>query len=343
MKAKTRLRISGSSATLALSCAHWVGKEVEEEEQSDIATEGVRLHALAEAILRGEVDPDSLTDIQDQRCARIVKGVMAQPGFEVLSLESAWAYSTETSTCRPIDTGGHHRNYGELSSDEIPFTIDLIYSFEADGKLEVVVCDWKFGPAGLSHYTAHTSAQLALGAAAATVASSDGATKLEFRALDGSVSDYIINDRLTNQLLGKLGQITGEAKPGDHCTFCKYKPQCSAGQAIMLAPIQELLASDTYKLSRHLESEDHARWTLFALGRIEREVEDIKQQVKEYAKTHTLVDKDGRVYEERKTAGGYSLSASKFSKDELRALESQGKATYYDDRSRWGWYKKGSK
>jgi hypothetical protein len=78
---------------------------------------------------------------------------------------------------------------------------------------------------------------------------------------------------------------------------------------------------------------------LIALARIDRESKAIKENIREYAKTTPLVDKDGKVYTYREyPANGYTIQAAKFSNEELEAFVRQGKATRREAMGRWDFY-----
>lgn len=339
-KPKVKLRVSGSSAQLASKCAHWVNKEVEPEEQSELASEGTRLHALAEVLITGEVLASELSDPSDLAVARVVRELTDTPGFEVIALEQAYAFDVVTHEVRDIEAV-EHRDYGHLAETEVPFTTDLIYKIGT----QVYVRDWKFGPKGVSHYDSRGHAQLILAALAAAHVQKIPVDKIigEFCALDGTIDASPITSPqvydLTTRLTLALTRVNTDTMPGDHCTFCKYKPHCSEGVAELFAPITKA-AGTRVELTDRIQSPDHAMKMLVAFRYISREVDRLKDVVREYAKHIPLVDKDGKVYEFREfKTNGYTIQAAKFSNNELEELVSQGKATRRESSGRWDFYK----
>lgn len=341
MSNKVRLQISGSNAQLATQCAHWVGKEVLEKPAPDVALEGVRLHALAECILRGEVDESSLSHASDKAVAKRVREVMGQPWFEVVCAESAFVYNVMSASIRQVDTGGEHRNYGLVSGDEVPFTIDLIYKCDRG----VVACDWKFGPAGLAHYTAKGSVQLFLAANAAAHVAKVGLLSVacEYRDITGAISTHRFEleeaQKINAGLVSAKTVLNPLTRPGMHCVNCKYLVRCVDGTEALLSPVADDLGPQRLVLQPLSPADVVSNYA--TVRRIKRLLDAAEEANQEYASKHTVIDKDGKVYEKRIYGGtSYSVQAAKFSDRELQELVKQGKATLREESGRWGWYKK---
>lgn len=338
---KVKLKISGSNAQLATLCAYWVDKEVDEKPTPDVALEGVRLHALAECILRGEVDESSLSHASDKAVAKRVREVMEQPGFAIVCAEAAFVYNVMTAEIRQVDTGGEHRNYGFVSSDEIPFTIDLIYRCDRG----VVACDWKFGPAGLAHYTAKGSVQLFLAANAAAHVAKVGLLSVacEYRDITGAVSTHRFEldeaQKINAGLMSAKTVLNPLPSSGQHCVNCKYLVHCPDGTEALLSPVADALGPQRLVL-QPLSPADVVN-NYATVRRIKRLLDAAEEANQEYASKHRVVDKDGKVYEKRLFGGtSYSVQAARFTDQELEQLVKQGKATVREESGRWGWYKK---
>ncbi|HEY6462232.1 MAG TPA: DUF2800 domain-containing protein [Polyangiaceae bacterium] len=297
-------RLSASGLSRGRHCLHWARVDITwpPEEPDSYTRYGTAGHGVIDKTIEtGDLcDPLEFADaLDDADTAKLEatyetwwKWWQTARGSLRWRTELRVAWNVVTGEARLLPRTGTHRDYGDLSPDEVPGTADVV----GDDAEHLSVHDWKWGYRAVEDPTSNP--QLAfLGGAIATQMGRDEAEVTIVKPGEHAMwvaqphtLDAMSFAATRAEVRGMLERIpTAEPRPGPWCDYCPARGSCRATAEQVSEVVDAAAIVRRHPVSLEITSNDHAAWMLTAIDGVEEFIKSARAKLRAYA------DKEGGI------------------------------------------------